>query len=312
MGFLASDPENGDWVIPAESEDSQDYLCPHCDSIVRVRPHKETESYIVRHFFHLNDSLACPGESDIHKMAKQAVKSILTELFSEKIKEGDVSAIDTEIRLLANQEAREKKADAGVIFTEECEPWGRGLLVEIQHKNKSKNIKSTTLNYLTRGYSVLWLSSSMFTEREQLNKMEFVDLIEGTDPRLGENPSAGFPSIVFYDDQEIRRIFHNQKQMSESKTIHHSQPEDAEAYREKKKQLLKKRQRFRPKRRSKERIHGSKITYRGLLFCDMKGCTQKPRYFDREYRDGATVYFRRCKKHKKITSKQIDHRFSLR
>lgn len=53
-------------------------------------------------------------------------------------------------------------------FHEENLYFGRGLIIEVQHKQHSEDIEGTTHDYLSAGYSVVWLTPDDFND-EQLD-----------------------------------------------------------------------------------------------------------------------------------------------
>jgi len=318
MPFLADDSEDNRKIVPAHADDSVDYQCPQCSGKMRVRPLRSTDSDIIRHFFHSDRSSECAGESDEHKIAKAAMVSILWQIVPEVVDYDNIVTIEEELTLTANQDGRRKSADVGCVFTESMKPWGRGLLVEIQHKNNSKDLLKTTVNYLNRGYSVLWLKSSRLVGQTELSISEFKQLIIGKHYDIDRDIEGELPIYIAHDQQRLHQKMKNQLNLSENEDILQSDPGRSDAYREKRRKLHETNRRRARRytsnkyRNSKgERVHECQITYKGLLYCDIEGCQRKPWHSHREHRDGATVYFRRCDEHQEITQEQIDYRFSL-
>lgn len=54
-------------------------------------------------------------------------------------------------------------ADVLVTFDEPRAPYGHGIAIEAQYRNKGKDIEGVTEHYLVRGYSVGWLHEDDFT-----------------------------------------------------------------------------------------------------------------------------------------------------
>lgn len=57
-----------------------------------------------------------------------------------------------------------RRADILVTFPDPEYPLGKGLAVEVQHKNNSKDLLSTDQDYYDEGYSVLWLSKQHYSD----------------------------------------------------------------------------------------------------------------------------------------------------
>jgi hypothetical protein len=79
-------------------------------------------------------------------------------------KELEAPHTDKEIRL----------GDAVVEFESRDEQLGDGLVVEVQHKNESKDIAATTKDYIRQDYAVAWLDSDDFADgRCRLMEVDF-------------------------------------------------------------------------------------------------------------------------------------------
>jgi hypothetical protein len=59
----------------------------------------------------------------------------------------------------------DRRADVLAEFPEPQRPWGRGVAVEIQHKNSQKDRNAVQDDYASEGYSVCWLEQDDFDQR---------------------------------------------------------------------------------------------------------------------------------------------------
>lgn len=57
-----------------------------------------------------------------------------------------------------------RRADALLEFETDHHLYGRGIIIEVQYRNRGKNIQATTLDYLSHGFSVYWTSPEDFTD----------------------------------------------------------------------------------------------------------------------------------------------------
>ena len=51
-------------------------------------------------------------------------------------------------------------------FPEPCDPYGKGIAVEAQYRNKGKDKEAVVTHYLDREYSVAWLEEDDFTTHD--------------------------------------------------------------------------------------------------------------------------------------------------
>ena len=157
---------DGKIVAPAQVDDQQAVECPECRGVLYPRGGEHR----ARHFFHVGDdaaeycSSAAGGESDTHARCTALAVAALAEQFPNATHVGAEVTIDVTGTATAPETRR---ADAFVEFHEENPYFGRGLIIEVQHKHYSKDIEGTTHDYLSAGYSVAWLTPDDF-EAEQL------------------------------------------------------------------------------------------------------------------------------------------------
>jgi len=141
----------GEKVIPPLAPDDASILCPVCSGELSVvSSHRRQGTYISRHFRH-TDRSECPGESDTHLKWKSIAYSKLKDRYpSAKITlEGTVGARRTDVLVEFEPQA---KSDG----------LGNGLCVEVQYKHEDKNTDTVTQEFISEGYSVLWLSDDQF------------------------------------------------------------------------------------------------------------------------------------------------------
>ena len=195
MPFIAyRDLDEGELVLPSEIEEREDLLCPTCErSMHVVKAHTRAGSQIPKHFRHYVN-LGCEGESNEHKHAKCTAAQLLDERLPELLD----PLINYEIRI---EEClhRDAQSDAGTQidvlarFTPPAPHWGKGLAIEVQHKNKSKEIHSYTQEVLAEEISILWASSERFLRPRGQLLDGFDELILGTHPdleRVTQHPQA--------------------------------------------------------------------------------------------------------------------------
>lgn len=154
-----------------------DAYCPECGE--RVRVWREAENGTARHFKHVSNfggngggGTNCGGgESDEHRKWKNFAGERLQECFPEantaEVKvEKDLHAVHTD------KDGR--SADAAIMFDTYDRQLGNGLAVEVQHKNKDKDIAATTLDYTKQDIAVAWLDESDFSKKGcRMNEADF-------------------------------------------------------------------------------------------------------------------------------------------
>ena len=177
MPYLAMRP-NGDRVLPLDVGDDNTILCPLCEESLGVRrSHYNRGHFVSKHFVHPRGS-ECPGESNLHAKLKTIAAMKLREVF-------ETASVDHERQI----PGMNRIADVVATFSAELYPFGKGLIVEIQHKHDEKEIGPITREYLNAGYSVFWAYQSDFeghdmTFAEHRVKRPWphaVPLVEGVD-----------------------------------------------------------------------------------------------------------------------------------
>ncbi|WP_415380472.1 hypothetical protein [Halosimplex sp. TS25] len=155
-------------------DDSADIMCVNCGAPSHhVSAHTKNEQnpnkqdiFTPAHFRHNPDEgdSCAGGESDIHIRRKNvALSKAMTEFDCD------------EERSRTEEFVGDNRADARAVFTETHDTYGRGLAIEYQHKNESKDIEAVTEEYLSEGYTPVWLWEEQFSEDDR-----DVDLFGGT------------------------------------------------------------------------------------------------------------------------------------
>lgn len=157
---------DGEVVVPATVPNQKPVSCPECGDTMYARGGEKR----ARHFYHVDDSAGevcpstSPGESSIHARCVALAVATLQETFSSQ---AAYCAAEVQIDVSESGSGnRTRQADALVEFAEENPFFGKGLIIEVQHRHHEKDIRTTTHDYLTKGYSVAWLSSGDFGEEK--------------------------------------------------------------------------------------------------------------------------------------------------
>ncbi|WP_323172193.1 hypothetical protein [Natrialba sp. PRR66] len=173
-------------------DDSDTVYCTSCGGRMRVRgPFDDGR---VRHFYHIDNVGGCaaatasggdpgPAESDTHEKLKAFAVSGLRQRFEDYARCGpeitvDVAATDTSVD--------QRRADALLEFTDSNRFFGDGVIVEVQHLNVEKDIRTTTHDYLAQDFSVYWATVEDFTDDRFL--------VEEMDAAFDERQDTAFAS----------------------------------------------------------------------------------------------------------------------
>jgi hypothetical protein len=152
MPVVALDKDGS--LVSVKDVDSADGChCPDCEQeFSHIRDaHERAGSHVCEHFVHQSATGGGCGESHIHLKMKAVAAEAAESTFS---------MADVEIeRPIAGGE---KVADVCVTFPDVFYPFGDGICIECQYKNKQKYIPGTELTYASQGYSTLWLREPQF------------------------------------------------------------------------------------------------------------------------------------------------------
>jgi ribosomal protein S27E len=160
MPFIGT--RDGETVIPEGVENGTDVTCPECGE--QMHPWGPSVDGRARHFQHYSDRecVTAGGESAIHRKLKSIAVSKLRTIFDER-----AAVCEPEVTLDApKSDAADRRADALVRFDERDEQLGRGLIIEVQYKNKGKDRRATERDYLAQDYSVVWVTPDDYEENE--------------------------------------------------------------------------------------------------------------------------------------------------
>lgn len=152
----------GETVAPREVPSGEDVTCPTCGNTMRVW--RESSDGKARHFKHLGKigkaegegggGTACESvaESNKHKKWKSLAADRLEQLF-----EGNVAECRMERELGAPVSEKDRRnGDAVMEFESRDDQLGDGVVIEVQHRNESKDILETTSDYAEQGFAVVW------------------------------------------------------------------------------------------------------------------------------------------------------------
>lgn len=165
MPYLAL--QDGEDVIPPQVDGNTELRCPVCGREMYVkRSHYRGDSFVSRHFTHTPDNASsgsgtdsgggsseCPGESPVHYKMKSIAYSRLGDDYP-----------DASVELERGLNGR--IPDVLLTFPEPRAPYGKGIAVEAQYRNKGKDINAVTEHYFENSYSVAWLEEDDFTNHD--------------------------------------------------------------------------------------------------------------------------------------------------
>lgn len=139
--------------LPHQVSPRASLWCPVCsDAMSVVTAHRRAGAFVARHFRHQTNETSV-GESDAHLRIKLIAFSKLANIYPH-----------AEVALEAS--VGNRRTDVLVTFSEARFPHGRGLAVEVQHQNNSKDLFETDQNYYKKGFSMLWLSAQHYSGKD--------------------------------------------------------------------------------------------------------------------------------------------------
>lgn len=173
MPYTALHSDTGDIHFTGQASANDQYLCIDCEeSVEYVQSHfrelaNGTETRVTEHFRYSNcvhgtvDSVSDGtgagggaggggGESELHERRKKAALAEACMRFS-------ASYWDDEVDIGS------KRADALLVFEDPHEEYGKGLVIEYQHKNEGKDIQETEKHFAQHEYTTVWLWEDQFT-----------------------------------------------------------------------------------------------------------------------------------------------------
>lgn len=156
---------DGEKVVPEGVENGINVSCPECGE--QMHPWGPSIDGRARHFQHKSDRdcATTGGESAMHRKLKSIAVSKLRTIFDDR-----ASVCEPEVTLDApKSEAADRRADALVRFDERDDQLGKGLIIEVQYKNKGKDRRMTELDYLAQEYSVVWVTPENYSSNELMH-----------------------------------------------------------------------------------------------------------------------------------------------
>lgn len=138
-------------VYPHEVSKDADIYCPKCDTVISiVDSHMRQNTHIRQHFRH-PPKRPCDGVDDIHDLMAVVLKERMEDKF------GNIGEFYYEKKL------DDKRADVFLDLHDDIDGIGSGIVFEVQYKNDSKDILSTTLRYAQMGYTTVWAFQDAFS-----------------------------------------------------------------------------------------------------------------------------------------------------
>lgn len=170
--------KKGAYQVPKRT----DVECPECGG--RMRVWGKSSDGKARHFKHVDNmghgeggggsgpDCESVGESDKHLKWKNFAAEQLEKEFH-----GNVAECRVEKELEAPISDKNRRiGDAVLVFEEPDEQLGEGIVVEVQHRNESKDIETTTADYIRQGFAVAWTYQDDYaTDRCKLVEVDFRD-----------------------------------------------------------------------------------------------------------------------------------------
>jgi len=172
MAFTARHAETDDLHNVALADPEAEYRCLDCDEeLSYVRQHLRTlpsggTTAVTAHFSHQGGGggSACGGggggETDIHKRRKR-------DALQEAVNRFDAADYGTEVYI------GDKRADALLEFEEPHSEYGKGLVIEYQHKNEGKDIAATEQHFAKNEYTTVWLWEDQYTYDSEIPEIDF-------------------------------------------------------------------------------------------------------------------------------------------
>lgn len=166
MPSVAYDIDNKELEFAARADQEYQYVCPECkQNVAFISQHKRgKEDTTVRSHFRYDNCnhrgiVVNPdgigggggggGESEKHKRRKyDAMQKALT--------------VFPEADYALEEDIGSKRPDAKIIFNEPHSKYGKGLAIEYQHKNESKDRKATEQTFAVNEFTTIWLWDEQF------------------------------------------------------------------------------------------------------------------------------------------------------
>lgn len=169
---------DGEKRTPRDVPNGEDAECLECGGRLRVW---DPTGYI-RHFKHVGNfgggdgvggaACATVAESYRHIVWKYTAVERLEQIF-----DGNIRKAGTELKLPAPKTDKDhRKADAAVIFEDADDQLVQGVVVEVQHKNESKDKDGTVKDYNAVGLATVWVFGGDFSDNDYTLNLNEIDI----------------------------------------------------------------------------------------------------------------------------------------
>jgi len=181
MPYVAQNTDDDELTMVEAADPLANFGCPDCGATVAyVREHhrENTHGTVSAHFRYggcgcagvkkpdstmSTSTSGGSGESQLHKERKWTALQAALNRYEH-------SSYELEKKI------GDKRADAVLEFAEPHSEYGRGLVIEYQHKNEGKDIVGTERHFARHEYTTLWIWEDQFNS---LDGVPDVDLFDG-------------------------------------------------------------------------------------------------------------------------------------
>lgn len=220
--------EKGAFEVPHRT----DAYCLECGE--RMRVWREGADGTARHFKHVSNmsgggesgslTNCSGGESDQHQTWKNFAAERASEVFENS------EEVTVEKRVAApHTDKKHRDADAAVMFEQRDEQLGLGLAIEVQHKNRAKDIAATTKDYIKQDIAVAWLDKDDFWQKGcRLTEIDFRDRAQEAVSVLpfDNNPVPWWLHINTHVEPELETIRTSRKALNWDECDHELKPRE--------------------------------------------------------------------------------------
>jgi hypothetical protein len=149
---------DGETVVPEQVGDGERATCHDCGDTVKPRSsyYREGDTFVARHFWHPSgqpEGCEAGGESAQH----ERMKSVAASKARDRWPDADVSL---------EESVGDRRADVLVSFEDTHHRLGDGLAIEVQYRNKGKDLEATESDFHDRRISVLWVREQQYDGKD--------------------------------------------------------------------------------------------------------------------------------------------------
>lgn len=201
--------------IKSDNKD-KDLECPYCGDVLGYRKEAVRDDGTIKsraHFWHYertnkNNSRSCSSinESEEHKLMKQQIvkrlHKINDDMFSGEIHlEKKVGENIADVVYEFEEPINKGKHQSASFRDKTNSTRQRGIIFEVQYKNKSKNYVDVTKNSLKHGYSIKWVFHSDYARENLTAKNKLHKYItETVDFSIYEDDSITWGDSIYYNN----------------------------------------------------------------------------------------------------------------